>query len=97
MKYTQTVEITPEELLQLTGNPVYAWLSTLSQPNHGELARNEEKEGDCMGEDKIPVSGFSAPYSDIYKYSVVEPYQNMQSFWNSFGTWNTNSEEKAKC
>lgn len=94
MKYTQTVEITPEEALQLAGNPIYSWLSAVNQPNHNELARNESQEGDCIGDNKKPVSGLSVPYSDMYKYTVFSPYQDMQTFFDAFGTMSGASREE---
>lgn len=96
MKYTQTVEITPEEALQLVGNPIYSWLSAGSKPNHSELARNESQDGDCMGANKKPVTGTTGACRDMYKYTVFSPYQNMQSFFDAFGTM-SGAKEKEKC
>mgnify|MGYP000734180711 CR=1 FL=1 len=87
MKLTTTIDITPEEALQLAGNPIYSWLNAIKGDTAGKLERNENKEGDCMGTNETPVSGLSRPFSDMYKYTVVEPYRNMESFNKVFGTW----------
>lgn len=89
MKLTTTIDITPEEALQLAGNPIYSWLSATQGDTAGKLERNEDKEGDCMGMNENPASDLSRTFSDMYKYTVVEPCQNMQSFWNNFGTWSS--------
>lgn len=87
MKLTATLDITPEEALQLTGNPIYSWLNAIQGDTLGKLERNEVNEGDCMGMDKNPVSDLSRPLSDMYKYTVVDPYRNIEVFNKVFGTW----------